>query len=344
MVHRVTRKLNLEQLEEAASLIRAGGLVVFPTETVYGLGANAFSPEAVGGIFTAKGRPQDNPLIVHIASLDQLDQVAAGMNRAARVLLEGLTPGPVTVILPRGSGLAPEVTAGKDTVGVRIPGSAVARRFLAACSVPVAAPSANRSGRPSPTSFAMAWAEMEGRVDAVIEGPDAGLGLESTIVWPQSDRVVHVLRPGGISPEALRALFDRAGLPEVELRVAGHLLGETLPAAPGTRYRHYSPKAAVRLFADAAGLADQLAGLGADAGACSLIGAELMPGAPRTSSPVFQHRSDYDSLEDYARHLYRELVEADHRGSRVVLAWLPPPAGLGLALRDRLERAAGKTG
>lgn len=338
-----TEDLPETEYRRAAELLRAHKIVVFPTETVYGLGADARSPQAVAAIFAAKGRPQDNPLIVHVADLDDCRLAAAELGGLARWLLERFAPGPLTVIAPRHPDLAPAVTAGLDTVGIRIPESPLARALLKAAGVPVAAPSANRSGRPSPTSFAMAWAEMAGRADAVLRGPDCAVGVESTIAWPRDERTIHILRPGGVSPEMLRAALDRDGLAAVRVLAGSGAAAADAPKAPGTRYRHYSPRASVALFSTAAELDAWLA---AGGGAYALLCPAGFDGGAALAAARAGARLDvgFADLAAYSRLLYRSLVEADGRGCERIAAWLPPAEGLGLALRDRLERAAGRRG
>lgn len=346
-MHQITRVFEPEQFSDAARVVRDGGLVVFPTETVYGIGANALDESAVSGIFRAKGRPQDNPLIVHIASIQALPRVAREISELSACLMRHLSPGALTVIFPRNLSLASAVSAGLDTVGVRIPASPLARSFLTSAAVPVAAPSANQSGRPSPTSFAMAYAEMNGRVDAVLKGPDSELGLESTIVWPDGDNCVHILRPGAISPTMLRNVLDAHGFKSVPIRWKGQgVEGEqslAAPAAPGTRYRHYSPLATVLLFESDADLLALVSDARADGGtAYAFFGIGSVPEIVADSGCSMVRL--FSTLEAYAHDLYRCLLEADAAGCSRILAWLPPAEGIGLALSDRLRRAAGYQG
>ena len=190
-------------LAEAARTLREGGIVAFPTETVYGLGADARNPEAVRRVFEAKGRPSDNPLIVHIADRKQLEELALPFGRTEERLMDAFWPGPLTIVLPvRPGAVAPQVTAGLDTVAVRMPAHPVALRLIAAAGCPVAAPSANRSGRPSPTLAAHVREDLDGRIDGIVDGGPAEVGLESTVVMVAGGRI-HVLRPGGVTREAL---------------------------------------------------------------------------------------------------------------------------------------------
>ena len=205
-------------LAEAARTLREGGIVAFPTETVYGLGADARNPEAVRRVFEAKGRPSDNPLIVHIADRKQLEELALPFGRTEERLMDAFWPGPLTIVLTvRPGAVAPQVTAGLDTVAVRMPAHPVALRLIAAAGCPVAAPSANRSGRPSPTLAAHVREDLDGRIDGIVDGGPAEVGLESTVVMVAGGRI-HVLRPGGVTREALA---EAAGCEVVVDGVAG---------------------------------------------------------------------------------------------------------------------------
>ena len=326
--------LSQSEVGRAAEILRAGGLVVFPTETVYGLGANAFDAAACAGIFAAKDRPADNPLIVHLAGVSQLPLVARQAVPLARLLLQRFAPGPFTIILPRSQQIPDIVTAGLDGVALRIPSNQVARALLAHCEFPVAAPSANRSGRPSPTDFDAAFAHMNGRVDAIVRGPDCEIGLESTIVRLNGSDV-EVLREGAVTREMLsEALQGRAALLEPHHGAA--VAPDHPPQAPGTRYRHYQPEA--RLLAVEAAEVGAALQQHRDAGTAFLV---LRRGElyrlPLHDSELFA----FDSVEHYARELYRCLHACDQRGCTTIIAELPPSDGVGRALRDRLLRAAG---
>jgi L-threonylcarbamoyladenylate synthase len=306
--------------ERAASLLRQGHTVVIPTETVYGLAAAANQEQAVAAIFTAKGRPADNPLIVHIADFHDLEQAALPPSPAELVLLRTFCPGPLTLILKRQPSLAQAVTAGLSTVGVRIPAEPVARKIIKLSACPLAAPSANRSGRPSPTNFAMAQVEMQGRVAAIVQGPQSTIGLESTIVW-LNQGVIHLLRPGSISAQAIERSLQDHGF-AYRLNGATSKTSHT-PASPGSRYTHYAPNARVHLR------------LPHEA-------SRLSPGAKR----LIIH--EILAPQDYARHLYHCLADADRLGLEDIELPFPdsldpmdPEAGIVEALRDRLRRAAG---
>src|SRR5690606_22423426 len=230
------RAADREMIKQAAALLRQGKVVAFPTETVYGLGADARSDEAVSRIFQAKGRPSDNPLIVHIAELSQLEELVESVPPEARLLMDRLWPGPLTLVLPAKEGaVSSKVTAGLSTVAVRMPDHPVALELIRASGCPLAAPSANRSGRPSPTTARHVMDDLQGLADGVLDGGATGVGLESTVVETEERRMV-VLRPGGISVEELRSFGVN-----VELDRALSVPTEAAPRSPGMKYTHYAP-------------------------------------------------------------------------------------------------------
>lgn len=232
-----------EELAEAAGILRQGGLVAFPTETVYGLGGNALSEGAAGKIYAAKGRPSDNPLIAHISCTGELEPLVREIPKAGRKLMEAYWPGPLTMIFPKSDRVPYATTGGLDTVAVRMPDDAVANRLIALAGVPVAAPSANTSGRPSPTTADHVWQDMNGRIDMIIDGGPVGIGVESTIV-DVSSPVPSVLRPGAITMEMLREVLREVS---VDPAILGPVSAGTRPKAPGMKYRHYAPKADLTL-------------------------------------------------------------------------------------------------
>ena len=331
---------NKDEIAEAARLIREGEIVVFPTETVYGLGADALNPDAVARIFQAKGRPGDNPLIVHLADVDGLDIVAGEPDVVAHHLLSAFAPGPLTVVVPAGPELPRIVTAGLDTVAVRIPRHPVAHELLVRSGRPVAAPSANRSGEPSPTTLAMARRSLGDRPSAYLDGGPCDIGLESTVVLVR-DRTVTILRPGAVS-----AADMRRELPDVEVRTGGGATTD-LAASPGTRHSHYQPRADVILFENAEELNRWLEDTtGDEVGViCSQATAGALEQRParRGESPLLgRHLRTYSDVSEYARRLYAWLHEFDDIGVSTVVAEYPDSVGIGDALRDRLERSSSR--
>ena len=238
-----------EDIRRAGQLLRQGGVVAIPTETVYGLAAHATNPQAVQKIFEAKGRPQDNPLIVHIASLEELPALVRQVPDAAKKLAETFWPGPLTMIFYKSEKIPAETSAGLDTVGIRMPQHLAARQVIQAAGVPLAAPSANRSGRPSPTTAEHVMNDMKGRIDAVLDGGPCQVGVESTVVDMTGD-VPRVLRPGAVTREQILRVL---GSVEVDSAVFHEVAPGEVVRAPGMKYRHYAPKAPVLLFEGRAG-------------------------------------------------------------------------------------------
>jgi L-threonylcarbamoyladenylate synthase len=306
--------------DEAAAFLRRGELVAFPTETVYGLGADALSEEAVEKIFEAKGRPADNPLIVHVADRDQVREVAADLPGPAEMLLDHFAPGPLTLILPKAAAVPSVVTAGLNTVGVRLPAHPVAQAFLRACDTPVAAPSANRSGRPSPTTWQAVAEDLDGRIACILKGGATDAGVESTVLDCTSSPPT-VLRPGAVPVEELEAIIGAVRVDEDESADA--------PRSPGTKHRHYAPAAQVRLVDDPAeGVPTSSAGyIGLDA-----------PNSP----DAFRSVHVAADVEAYAHRLFAFFRECDRAGCDTIYAQTVPDEGLGRALNDRLARAAAR--
>lgn len=336
-----------EQLLEASALLREGRLVAFPTETVYGLGADACNTEAVERVFAAKGRPADNPLIAHVASIEGAEALASGTNDVERRLMETFWPGPLTIVLPvRPGSVSPRTTAGLDTVAVRLPAHPVARELIALAGVPLAGPSANRSGRPSPTRAEHVREDLDGRIDGIIDAGAADVGLESTVAMvDRNSGAVRILRPGGVTKEALeRAGFTvasvDAGHPEAAMNA-----GEA-PRSPGVKYKHYAPEGslvvvegaaeAVRAYIQARLDEDAAAGRRtavlafADDGAPPYRGAGL--------AIALGKRGDTAAA---AQRLYAALRECDAARIACIYAEAADPTGPGLAFMNRLHKAAG---
>jgi len=324
-------------LAQAAECLRSGGLVAFPTETVYGLGANALDPAAVRRIFQAKGRPTTDPLIVHLHDSGQLGTVAAAVPELALKLAEAFWPGPLTLILPRAPGVPAEVTAGGPTVAVRVPRHPVAQALLAAAGLPIAAPSANRFARPSPTTAQHVLDDLEGKVELVLDGGPVTIGLESTIVDVTQDPP-QVLRPGGLPVEVIRRVA-----PDCTVRARYLELAAERAEAPGQFLKHYAPRAALHLFDGpreavlAAMRARALAETGHQVGVLAVDeDAERWAGWP----VVVARLGPAAEPEIVGRRLFAALRDLDSSGVSVILARLPERAGLGLAIWDRLFRAA----
>jgi L-threonylcarbamoyladenylate synthase len=316
-----------QAIRQAAEVLARGGLVAFPTETVYGLGGDATQPAAVQAIFAAKGRPADHPLIVHLASADWLSQYAAHVPQAAWALAEAFWPGPLTLVLRRSPSLSPLVSGGLDTVGLRVPAHPAARALLEALARPIAAPSANRFGRVSPTTAQHVAEDLGARVDLILDGGPCGVGIESTIV-DLSGPTPAILRPGGITQEQIAAVVGALGRPDASGR----------PRVSGSLPSHYAPRARVEIVRDEALLsrAQELARQGANV--AILWRREENPPLAAANIHIISIPADDAAC---ARVLYAALRQIDALGCDVALASLPQEIGLGAAIADRLRRAAG---
>ncbi len=332
---------NSEEIGQAAACLLEGKLVAFPTETVYGLGANALDPEAVERIFIAKGRPFQDPLIVHIASLEMLSQVAREIPDAAQHLAEHFWPAPLTLILPRHPGVPSKVSAGLDTVAVRMPAHPIALALIRQAGVPVAAPSANRFGHTSPTSAAHVLADLKGRIELVIDGGSPPVGVESTVLdMTQSPPVI--LRPGGVTQEELVKVVGTVALHSGQ---PVRDQGEAMPS-PGMLSRHYAPRATLILFEsrDAAIACRQMAGR-----AKLLLETGSRVGVLATDEDLesfenlgvqVEQLGPAENLEQVAHRLYSAIRSLDEAGVDFILARSYGTKGLGMAILDRLRRAA----
>ena len=323
-------------LRRAAVILRAGGTVAFPTETVYGLGANALHAAAVATIFEAKQRPAWDPLIVHVSDFAMLAQVAiAGPatdpDHRARNLIDAFWPGPLTLLLPRTAAIPDAVTAGRTRVGVRMPAHPVALALIAETGLPIAAPSANRFGRTSPTTAAHVLEDLDGRIDAVLDAGSTSIGLESTVLDPCAVPM-RLYRPGAITPQAIAAV---AG--EVEVFQPSGLRGaqpESLPS-PGVGIRHYAPRARLHLVEDERAFTAACGSLAATAGA-------MVPTGWDTASAAFVFPwGDWNDADALAQRLFAGLRALDQHNVSAIICPLPADAGgLTSALRDRLRKAA----
>lgn len=313
--------------EEAARILRAGGLVAFPTETVFGLGVDATNGAAVERLFAAKGRPSDNPLIVHLASREGWPLAASELTRSADALLRAFAPGPLTAVLPKQPTISTLVTAGLETVGVRVPEHPVAAQILRHAGVPIAAPSANRSGRPSCTTWRSVLEDLDGRIDAVYCEDGPAYGLESTVVDCCGSEPL-VLRPGAVTLDQIRQV-----LPDAQEHLASRREGGASDGArsPGLLHPHYQPDADVRLV-DGLPTIDAVSGPGV--AYCGLRSPEGIEHAALSAV--------YPTIDEYAAGFYEFLREADRRSVGTVLVQRAPAEGIGFALRDRQRRAAGE--
>jgi len=330
-----------EALAQAARILLAGGTVALPTETVYGLGANALDPAAVERIFAAKRRPAWDPVIVHICDEAMLAGLVANVPDAALKLIAAFWPGPLTLLLPRSAAVPDSVTAGRPLVGVRMPAHPVAIELIRRAGVPVAAPSANRFGHISPTTAAHVLADLDGRIDAVVDAGPAAHGVESTVLdVTQSPMLIY--RPGGVTAEQIRAVAGAVEMFRAKMPMAAEPR-EAMPS-PGVGLRHYAPKA--RLVLIGAPL-DSLRQRMTEAATClsrkERIGVML---PAELTSPV--RRADvfvwgrWSQPEELARNLYVGLRELDARGCSVILCPMPPAEGVGAAIRDRLIKAGNR--
>jgi len=317
----------------AVEFLAGGGLVAFPTETVYGLGALGLDAAAAARIFAAKGRPRTDPLILHLAGADWLPRVARDVPPAAGALAAAFWPGPLTLVLPRGPDVPDVVTAGLGTVAARVPAHPVALDLIARVGAPVAAPSANRFSRPSPTTAAHVLQDLDGRIAAVLDGGPTSLGVESTVLDLTREPPV-VLRPGGVTREALEAVLGLTlGRP------AADGVGEGAPqVSPGLLTRHYSPRAEVLLFAGNPGAVRPALRAAGRAGAAVLAYTEDLPDL--ADLPDVTELGPRSEPAAVARSLYAALRDADERGAARVAVALLPEGGVGEAVNDRLRRAA----
>ncbi|MGE5674887.1 MAG: L-threonylcarbamoyladenylate synthase [Mycobacterium leprae] len=328
-----------EPLSEAAEVLRRGGLVAFPTETVYGLGANALDAQAVSGIFEAKGRPSDNPLIVHVSSPEQVLSVVTEVPPKARELMGRFWPGPLTLVMPKASVVPDSVTCNLPTVGVRMPSHPVALALIMAAGVPVAAPSANKSGRPSPTRAEHVYEDLAGRMDILLDGGETGVGLESTVLDVTSDPPV-LLRPGGVTVEQLR---EAVGTVILDKAMEGAKPDET-PRSPGMKYKHYAPRASVILVqGDVLPMEAKIRDLiyeyeeeGSRVGVMCCVESR-----GQYMAPVVLEYGSRENLEGIASSLFDTLRAFDKHDVDVILAEGVPTNGIGLAIMNRLKRAAG---
>ncbi len=305
-----------DDVELAAEIIRGGGVVAFPTETVYGLGANAFCGEAVGKIFAAKGRPADNPLIVHVSDAGQIAEIAAELNDHAHLFIEKFFPGPLTIVA-KGTGRVSEMaTCGMDSIAFRMPANPLAQELINAAGIPLVAPSANISGRPSPTTWAAVLEDLNARIECILKGERTDIGLESTVVDCTGNFPV-LLRAGAVSLEELRAVVVETQLLEIE--------DSAEIRSPGLKHKHYAPRAKVLIIENDAGIEDTPE--------AAYIGIDLPVG-------TFVAMKICSTPEDYARAMFEFFRECDRAGIAIIYCQSVAEQGIGTAIMDRLRRAA----
>ena len=320
-----TKLLSTNEIEQAAEIIRRGGLVAFPTETVYGLGGNALDPQAAKNIYAAKGRPSDNPLIVHIADFEEIGLLATEIPGEAIALADAFWPGPLTMVLPKQDRVPSATTGGINTVAIRMPMDSAALQLIKLSGCPIAAPSANLSGRPSPTQWQHVEADLSGKIDAIIKGDPCLVGIESTVLDLTNPWMPQVLRPGFITPRDIEEVLG------VEVTVDPAVLSkpgsDLVPKAPGMKYKHYAPAAEMTIYKGsldkaAAAIAEERKALEAQGKkVVSLI---------------------YDEGKSAAANLFADLRRADEDGADVILATaLPEDGSLNNSVMNRMLKAAG---
>lgn len=327
---------NENDINKAGEILRNGGLVGIPTETVYGLAANALDGNAVAKIFDAKGRPMDNPLIVHIQSIDDIERfgLVSDFPEKAKMLAEKFWSGPLTMVMPKGSAIPDEVSAGLDTVAIRLPEHKTARAVIKAAGVPLAAPSANLSGSPSPTTAQHVMNDLSGKIDAVVDGGECSVGLESTVITLATEKP-RLLRPGGVTVEEIESVIGEI---DIDDAVLNKLADNKKAASPGMKYKHYAPKAKVILLKGSDRAYIDFVNRNSDAHTAALC---YDSDAEKLSVSTFPLGNKNDCLSQ-AHTLFDSLRKIDeHPEIKLVYARCPDPEGVGLAVYNRLIRAAG---
>lgn len=323
---------NQQGIDEAAGLLQNGEVVAFPTETVYGLGADATSETAVAKIFAAKGRPADNPLIAHVATKAQLQQLVSTVPTFVDKLIDTFSPGPLTYILPSNGTCATNVTAEQSTIGVRIPSHPVAQRLLRKCDLPIAAPSANLSGKPSPTTADHVWQDLNGKIAGLLDGGPTGVGVESTVIDCTSE-IPIILRPGGVTKEQLQEVIGDVMVDPALANAVGR------PKAPGMKYRHYAPEVPMWLIeGPAEKLAEVIAEERENYAKIGVIASEET--SERLCADQVISLGSKESLTDIAAHIYDALRTFKEGDVDLIVCEAFPEKGIGLAIMNRLKKAA----
>ena len=325
-------KLTDEIIKQAAETLKNGGLVAFPTETVYGLGADGLNPKAVKSIFEAKGRPSDNPLILHISDVKQLEKIVKKVNETAKVLMDTFWPGPLTLVMEKTKAVPKETSGGLDTVAVRFPAHPLAKKLIEYAGVPVAAPSANTSGRPSPTKAEHVKEDMDGKIPWILDGGSCDIGVESTVVDVTGDDPI-ILRPGKITFEQISELFPKTSYDKHLTAQNGEIFA---PRSPGMKYKHYAPKGELVILS----------------GTLSQIQCYIDKNCGEKSAVLtfdqyeISHNSVYslgniENLEEGCKAFFDHLRTFDGMGIENIFAVMPLRTGIGFALYNRMFKAAG---
>ncbi len=326
ILHIRPERINPDKMGVAASFIRQGKLVAFPTETVYGLGANAFNSLAVSHIFEVKGRPADNPLIVHVSNESMIDDLIRYKPEFTDELMKAFWPGPMTLVLPKTDTVPDNVTCGLDTVAVRMPSHPIARTLISRARLPIAAPSANLSGRPSPTTGKHVIEELRGKISCIIDGGACSVGVESTVI-DLTGSTPKILRPGGVTYEMLKEVVP-------DIIIATELKGK--PASPGMKYKHYAPRAPLILASreKIQSIADEYQKQGKKVGV-------MITSETRVNADTVMIMGSLDDLKEVARNMFRMIRDLD-KVADVIIVQIVPERDEGLAVMNRLKKAASK--
>ena len=336
----LSRSDSAEVIQTAAKILQEGGLVAFPTETVYGLGGNGLDSAACEKIYLAKGRPSDNPLILHISEFEELNPIVREISPAAQKLMDAFWPGPLTMVFPKADIVPEKATGGLDTVAVRFPSHPVARAIIRAAGLPIAAPSANSSGKPSPTRASHVEFDLNGKIDMIVDGGAAEWGLESTIV-DVSGEVPMILRPGAVTKEMMEKVV---GTVEIDPAILTKPAADLKPKAPGMKYTHYSPKAEVVLVkGETKAVVDEINRLAAED-----MAQGLKTGVMATEETKDLYQADIvlslgsrDRPEEIGANLFKYLRKFDFLGAERVYSEVFSEEGEGMAIMNRLNKAAG---
>ncbi len=332
--------IDMAKVKKAAQIIKDGGVVAFPTETVYGLGANALNEEAVKKIFIAKGRPQDNPLIVHIQSIDELENLVYDISDVAKKLMNKFFPGPITIILNKKDIIPDMTSAGLKTIGIRMPKNKIALKLIKEAGVPIAAPSANISGRPSPTDVERCIEDLDGRVEGILGGSCSEIGVESTIVDCTVDPPC-VLRPGGVTLEELREVEDDIYMDKAIMQKPSK---DLKPKAPGMKYRHYAPKAQVKIIEGnveqtVAKINEMLQNYIDDNKKVGILASDETKDLYKNGTVI--SLGSLENMQEIASNLFEALRHLDDLNVDIILSESFEEKGIGVAIMNRLRKAAG---